>query len=198
MTEPTSATGTMRYAETTRASLDDARLAEGRASVASKAKGALHFRFLLLTSLFLLFGACGHSQLVPVSGQVTLDEEPVSDIVVNFQPILGETTDASFSPSSSGITDAEGRYKLRTSEQAGAVAGKHVVTLIYKDAVPPDAEELFLQNSGDRKWQPAFKLSSNARDGTLTFTVPEGGTDEANFAFQSPPAQPATQAYGRH
>lgn len=142
-----------------------------------------------------LIVGCGDSRLVPVSGTVTLDGKPTADIIVHFQPSAGNVADLQFSPSSRGATDSKGRYELKTFDGAGAIVGEHVVTLVCRD--PNNAEQDPFDDSGMEKPRQ-FKLPPKARDGSLTFTVPDGGTEEANFAFQSSPAQPATQAYRRH
>jgi len=112
-----------------------------------------------------------------------LDGEPIGDIFVHFQPTAGSATDPGFSPSSHGITDAEGRYSLQTVDGRGAVAGEHIVTLVYRDPNQPQGYD-----AGSGKELPReFKLPANARDGSLRFSVPEEGTSNADFAFSSRP-----------
>lgn len=67
---------------------------------------------------------CGQSgpKLVPVSGVVTLDGQPLSDAGILFQPIGG-------GPPASGTTDASGRFTLRTQNRPGAVLGEHRVSI---------------------------------------------------------------------
>jgi len=73
---------------------------------------------------------CGGSAptLVPAEGVVLIDGEPAADISVQFLPdeIEGEPR-----PTSYAVTDAEGRFALRTYEQGeGAVLGGHNVILV--------------------------------------------------------------------
>lgn len=73
---------------------------------------------------------CGSSAptLVPAEGVVLIDGEPAADISVQFLPdeIEGEPR-----PTSYAVTDAEGRFTLRTYEQGeGAVLGGHNVILV--------------------------------------------------------------------
>ena len=73
---------------------------------------------------------CGGSAptLVPAEGVVLIDGEPAADISVQFLPdeIEGEPR-----PTSYAVTDAEGRFTLRTYEQGeGAVLGGHNVILV--------------------------------------------------------------------
>lgn len=67
-------------------------------------------------------GCGGGTDPVLVEGVVTLDGKPVDGVTVMFRPEVGRP--------SVGKTDADGRYTLRyTSERAGAVPGKHVVSI---------------------------------------------------------------------
>src|SRR6185369_144373 len=77
----------------------------------------------------LLFGGCsGNEKLAPVSGSVKLNGKAVADVEVIFQPIAGETANAP-GPAAFGVTDAEGRYKLKVvgEDKAGATIGKNHV-----------------------------------------------------------------------
>jgi hypothetical protein len=72
---------------------------------------------------------CGKSdnvKLVPVSGTVTLDGQPVADAAVSFLP------QASQSPGAGATTDASGHYELTTAsvQRAGACAGKYNVIVM--------------------------------------------------------------------
>lgn len=153
---------------------------------------SFRFRRILCKSILLVSGVlilgCGDSRLVPVSGVVTLDGEPIADVVVHFQPTSTNAADPEFNPSSHGVTDSKGRYELETAEGAGAIVGEHVVTLAYRD--PSLREDDPFAESGMEKPRQ-FKLPPKARDGSLTFTVPKNGTDEASFAFESRDIQPA-------
>ena len=119
----------------------------------------------------------------PVSGQVTLDGTPMADIQVLFQPACSESGNPG--PGSRAITDAGGRFSLRTVDgsRIGAVPGKHKVTLMYVDPNAPD-EETGEGPDADAA-APQFKLPPKARDGSIEFTVPEAGTDQANFELTS-------------
>ena len=127
----------------------------------------------------------GHGMMVPVSGVVTLDGEPIANIQVLFQPTSGTPADPMFSPGSHGTTNAEGRYKLKWSDGSGAIYGEHVVTLMYKDPNKMSPED-FINEDGSEE-PLVFRLPKNARDGSIRFTVPKGGTDQADFAFRSEP-----------
>jgi hypothetical protein len=77
-------------------------------------------------------------------------------------------------PASYGKTDAEGRFVLRTADgHDGAVVGPHKVRISAPLKAPgagadaPAANKLPAKYSGENT--------------VLTFTVPEGGTKEADF-----------------
>jgi len=133
--------------------------------------------FALLGGLvgFLLSG-CSGGGTVPVSGRVTLDGEGLEHVAVTFTPLAGGTA-------SSGTTDAEGRFTLKSiSESAspGAVVGKHRVTLAEVEA------SLKMRELGPEAGiNVEFKLPPQARDGSIIFEVPPEGTSSANFEFRS-------------
>jgi len=77
--------------------------------------------------------------------------------------------------SSYGKTDAQGRYTLRTvaGDKSGAVVGKHRVTISLSKPDPNNPE------GAAKDLIPAkYNLKSD-----LTFEVPAGGTDKADFAL---------------
>ena len=78
----------------------------------------------------LLFASgCGEKlSLVPVTGSVTLDGQPVADAGVLFQPIER-------GPAASGTTDALGKFTLQTANRPGAAPTAYRV-VITKTAAP--------------------------------------------------------------
>lgn len=137
---------------------------------------------LWVFSIAILTVGCGDSRFVPVSGIVTLDGKPVADVVISFQP-ASEGADSDFNPGSSGTTDGEGRYELSTRGGNGAVVGEHTVTLVYRD--PDLLKQVPYDQETGRELVREFKLPPRARDGSLKVTVPQGGTEAADFAFES-------------
>ncbi len=142
--------------------------------------------------LALLVLGCGKEayQYVPVSGVVTMNNKPLPNVMVVFQPV-GTGSNPNPGPGSSGKTDAQGRYTLKvvaSSPRDGAVVGRHKVQ-IY----PPDgSEDLVIDKEvGSPDDAPPSKpvplVPSRYHDmSTLTFEVPAGGTDQANFALTRP------------
>lgn len=76
--------------------------------------------------LFLIGCGDGRPKRVPVTGVVTLNGKPVEDAGVMFMSSNGGRP-------ASGVTDADGRFKLTTFKQYdGAVLGQHVITVTKK------------------------------------------------------------------
>lgn len=143
-------------------------------------------RFLLLFPCLLLLAGCGGSSVAPVSGTVTLDGKPLANATVVFQPDGGGKEPG---PASSGVTDANGRYTLRvvTGSTDGAVVGKHKVSIT---AYEGDVEgQSSAPGKGDKVFAKALVPVEYNAQTTLTFEVPSGGTDKADFVLKAAPAK---------
>ncbi|OHB73245.1 MAG: hypothetical protein A2V70_02070 [Planctomycetes bacterium RBG_13_63_9] len=85
-----------------------------------------HATWCLTPILFCIFMAgCGSgNDLASVQGKVTLNGRPLEGATVKFQPTAPEGS------SSSGMTDADGRYELMyTFSTSGAMPGEHIVSI---------------------------------------------------------------------
>jgi hypothetical protein len=94
------------------------------------------FAIVPLWACLLLCG-CGRSSvpLGQVDGTLQLDGQPFGQVMVTFIP------DDPHQPQSIGITDAEGKFRLRCGQEGtGAIIGTHRVTLVDA-AVAPGAPE---------------------------------------------------------
>lgn len=134
----------------------------------------LAVRFSLAT--LIIAAGCGKSSnVVPVSGRVTMDGRPLAEARITFQP-AGDWQNPYPGPGSYGVTDSDGKYSLQLidSGRPGAVVGKHRVTITPKEAA---------QTSSDAEYYQ--KLSPSQRPQTVEFEVPPGGTNSANFDLQS-------------
>jgi hypothetical protein len=138
------------------------------------------WEFALLAAFALLFSGCRGAEtyeLAPVSGVVTLGGEPLRNGVVNFQPIGGDN--ANPGPGSTGITDQQGRFELKTPDDApGAVVGEHKVRIFSRNAEAPRQD-----------WEPNPEPERVPRkynyQSQLTFTVPPEGTETADFKLDT-------------
>ena len=129
---------------------------------------------LLATMAGVLWIGCGRkANVVPVSGRVLVDGQPLANVAVNFGPLTGGMDEAY---ASYGKTDEQERYTLKLVDggQPGGMVGANRVTL---NESSPGAE------SDGAAVRVQFKLPPTARDGTLRFEVPAGGTDAADFEF---------------
>lgn len=74
-------------------------------------------------------------KVYPVKGQVTLNGQPLTDVIVNFSPIDGDPAKMA-----SGQVDASGNYSLRSGPQGkeGAPPGRYKV---YLTPVAPTPQE---------------------------------------------------------
>src|SRR3954470_13519712 len=85
----------------------------------------LRFAWVLPAIVFAVDAGCSRkTNVVPVSGRVTLDGQPMPNVALNFGPITGGL-DAAYA--SDGKTDANGRYSLKLVDggQPGAMIGKN-------------------------------------------------------------------------
>jgi hypothetical protein len=139
-----------------------------------------HTRFGLLVLFTAALTACsgrnsGLPQLVPVSGTVTLDQEPLSGAMVAFIP-SGNTR----GQGATGYTDEQGRYELRAADgREGAPAGEYRV--IVTKLVMPDGSDFPIDAGIAPMDSPARQILparySDDRQTILTAVVPErGGT----------------------
>jgi hypothetical protein len=132
------------------------------------------WRFVAFLLLLGVVG-CGGSA-VPVSGRVTLDGKPIADATVTFQP----ADSGKPGTGSAGKTDANGQFTLQLvgMNRPGALIGKHRISITALGNTEAD-------DSGKktRDQVPAWYNTQS----TLTFEVPSGGTDKANFELSSKP-----------
>jgi hypothetical protein len=121
----------------------------------------------------------GSKKFAPVSGTVTLNGNPLPDAEVSFQPIAAEgSIEAGIG--SNGKTDDKGHFTLKApTGEDGALVGKHQVRISLFDA----------RTESDVRVRPGAKANKvpqkyNGKT-ELTFDVPRGGTDQANFDLKS-------------
>jgi len=123
----------------------------------------------------LLVAGCGGQKPVPVSGKVTLNEQPLEGAIVTFIPENGASN--AELPGATGRTGADGTFEMKVADKenaSGAHIGSYVVRIrIPEEDIPEDAPAA----------AKAVKLPKNAADGSMKFEVPAGGSSEANFAL---------------
>ena len=146
-----------------------------------------------VAALGLMLGAvvgCGGegSKYVPVSGVVTINGKPYAKAMVSFQPEGGAGNIAP-GRGSSGITDGQGRFTLKTDDgHDGALVGSHAIKIRTQgESVGYDPQV----GSSDSAPLPNSKnidpIPLDWRElGKHKFEVPAGGTKDANFDIQNP------------
>jgi len=80
--------------------------------------------------VILLLPGCSRptAKLVPAEGTLTIAGKPAGDVSLQFLP---EDLEGEPRPTSFAITDADGRFRLKTYEgQEGAVEGTHTVLVV--------------------------------------------------------------------
>jgi hypothetical protein len=136
-----------------------------------------------------LLGCSGSPKYVPVSGVVTLNGKPYAKAVVSFQPI-GTPEHPNPGVGSSAYSDENGRFELMTGEGVkGAVVGPHRVRIQTRrtfiggsdDPKTPSPDNVVIPKT---EVDP-IPLEWYSSDSKKTFTVPPGGTDQANFDIQT-------------
>lgn len=105
-------------------------------------------------------GSGGEHGVAKAGGTVTLDGNPVPELVVSFTP--QSTGGGNPGKSATGRTDAQGKFTLSTYEMGdGAVIGKHqvMVSLDGPDPTPPGqlSENIVEVKSGTNDFD--FKLT---------------------------------------
>jgi len=135
-------------------------------------------RFLAFVALGALAAGCSGQRVVPVSGRVTLNGQPLANVHVSFQP-LSAGPDHDPGSGSYAITDNDGRYTLKLvhGDTPGAVVGKHRVEITPRNS-DDDADR---HGKGAVTGVPA----RYNRNSDLTFEV-TGVTDKADFPLTSP------------
>ncbi|MGL4554529.1 MAG: hypothetical protein ACRC33_25475 [Gemmataceae bacterium] len=128
---------------------------------------------VLAASVLAAAAGCGGGSTASVSGVVTLNGKPLEGASVSFTPM---SADPNAVGGSYGKTDARGRYQFKTvaGNANGAAFGKHRVAIsLYKENE---------QNPDGAGGTTSLPVKYNA-ESDLTFDVPSGGTEKADFAL---------------
>jgi hypothetical protein len=163
-----------------------------------------HRTLFTIVSLFsLILAGCGGSDrpsLAPASGIVKLDGVPVEGASVTYLPSSGGRP-------GSGVTDAAGRYTIKTFEDApGAIVGDHKVSVMKisgpgADVMQGDAPAVATESGEDDGADGLSQIEvidaseteeleviydvpqkyMNSNDSGLELTVPPEGSDTLNL-----------------
>ncbi|WP_417386336.1 carboxypeptidase regulatory-like domain-containing protein [Gimesia sp.] len=126
--------------------------------------------------IYLMLTGCGNSgpDLATVTGNITLDGQPVADARVEFSPSEGRT--------SVGTTNADGVYELQFSiDRAGAMIGHHSVKITTERAATGGEGGEPLVPGSKELLPPVYNSKSR-----LTAEV-SPGENTIDFSLQSQP-----------
>jgi len=110
----------------------------------------------------LLVAGCGPSRpkVAKVTGTVTMNGKPVEGATVAFFPQNEVTPGVGGGRMASGVTDAQGKFKLMTFEPGdGAVLGKHKVTVTLCQDISKKRVEGDAPDPANLKWIVPQKYS---------------------------------------
>ncbi|MDR2344523.1 MAG: carboxypeptidase-like regulatory domain-containing protein [Planctomycetaceae bacterium] len=135
---------------------------------------------LLLTFVFVFVGSgCLDSakpKLVPVSGTVTQNNKPLSDVRLEFRkPDTGTSAFAE--------TDSNGRFTLTHSQgESGAEPGKYLVSIFQKGKpITPTPEKNTENLPEELRNQMTPELEIRNSDGSqIEIVIPEKGNNDLN------------------
>lgn len=120
---------------------------------------------------------CGEDvgvELVPITGVVKLDSQPLANARVVFSPKNGRP--------SAGTTDAEGRYELYyTVDEPGVLPGSHTISI--STFLEPDSDT---DDPARQKGRPESVPAIFNRRSTLTHEIAPEQSEPVNFELKSP------------
>jgi hypothetical protein len=112
-----------------------------------------------------------------------MNGQPLANATVNFQPIAPQGK-MEVAPGSAGTTDEKGEYHLQgVTGQDGAFVGKHRVLISLLSTKAGAAEGP--TERGGPALEDKVPERYNAKT-ELTFVVPAGGSNKADFDLKSP------------
>lgn len=145
----------------------------------------------ILAACLMSYTGCGGAEdgRVPVEGLVTLDGKPLTGVQVLFdQPDLSPNENKGYK----GKTDEQGRYALSPvmEEGTGAPPGDYRISLTTAVADPSAPVAAPTKPTGPFGAEsppplPPERIPPAYRGGKLKFTVPDDGTEQANFDLKS-------------
>ncbi|QDT65507.1 transthyretin-like family protein [Calycomorphotria hydatis] len=147
---------------------------------------------LFLATLPLLWGCSRETKydVVPVSGTITVGGQPAAHVLIRFKPIA-QDGDTNPGRSSIAFANENGEFQLQTESgklEKGAIVGPHQVVIFGEESISAisDWQEVdpaaFPPDSKLPERRPVPTLAIPRPDHwPLEFTVPEAGTDSANF-----------------
>ena len=127
---------------------------------------------------------CGDSKkFAPVSGKVTLNGKPLPSAHVMFQPDV-DPGSIQGGEGSAGKTNDKGEFTLKSSTgKTGAMVGTHRVSISALEAQVGDRDTRPPRGGPPLADKVPARYNSKSE---LTFPVPRGGSDKADFDLKAP------------
>ena len=144
---------------------------------------------VLVLLMVLSLAGCGDGRpaVVPISGTVTLNGDPVEGVTVMF--VVEEVADGYARPSA-GKTDAQGKFTISTyGNEDGMPVGKYKVGFIKKELLSKAPENEYSENpeaslkSIKYKWHTPRNVADPNESG-ITAEVTKNGLEPATFALE--------------
>lgn len=111
-------------------------------------------------------GALSGPEVAEVTGTITLDDQPLSDVEVAFVPTSGGTT-------STGYTDESGTYVLvYDAERDGAEVGEHTIRVTRVQPEEQDGEKPELREKLPESYNVKSELKIAITPGSQTVDIP--------------------------
>ena len=145
---------------------------------------------LLCAAGLLMISGCGgdgRPRLIKVEGTVNLDGQPLEGAIVAFQLIADEKD--KYQRPSSGVTDASGKFQLKTYEPGdGAPVGKYRVGIVKREVsskLPEDFNsELAESTNMTYKWITPREAADPATSG-ITAEITSSGLEPKTFELKA-------------
>jgi len=104
----------------------------------------------------------------PVQGTLTYRGEPIERMLVCFDPVDGDKN-----PGSSGVTDEQGKFKLKVGKTMGVAPGEYIVYL------QDPAEIMGGRTSTDPSYLEILKKYSDPQESKIRITI-----EKAKYDYQ--------------
>lgn len=133
-------------------------------------------RAIVIATLVLALIGCGGEATLPslteAEGVVLLGGQPLPNATVSFHPTQSRLP---ANATATGVTDAQGRFKLTVGNKPGAIPGEHIVT-VMEGPVPEEmrgqeAQAKLATFQVGRKNRPIPKQYGNAATSSVRVTV---------------------------
>jgi hypothetical protein len=125
----------------------------------------------ILLAVAIAMAGCGGPERVPAGGQVKLDGKLLADCAVVFVPVGGGAA-------ANATTDAEGRFRLATTNRQDVIVGDYAVTITKQNVT-----DVANKNTGEHRllveWLTPQKFSRSETSG-LRKTI---SAQEHDFVF---------------